>query len=320
MPMSIRAGCLIVLGTACLLAAGTADAQPSPATAARRPSASATDTLLPSAITKVLLLGTGTPIISTERSGNSVAVIVRGVAYVVDAGPGVIRRVLEARSRGIRFDTLAVLFLTHLHSDHTLGVPEFMYYHGDGPLNIIGPAGTEQFIGHLREAWAPDVYVRTHANPDVQARTFEVHAMDVRTPGVVYRDSNVVVTAYEVPHTIWPHALSYRFDTPDRHIVVSGDQRPNDTIVAACDGCDILLHEVYSVAGFSRIQSENRRRYHAFSHTSSYALGEEAARAHPKLLVLYHQLFFGVTPEALVSEVRTRFDGRVVSANDLDVF
>lgn len=282
-------------------------------------SASAQDTLVASPTTRVVMLGTATPILSTERSGNSIAVIVRGTAYVFDAGPGVYRRIMEARQRHLGYDTLAALFLTHLHSDHTLGVPELMYYHGAGPLKVFGPKGTTTFIEHLVAAWAPDVYVRTHANHDVQARDFVVHPRDVSN-GVVYRDSNVVVRAFEVPHTIWRHSLSYRIETPDRSIVVSGDQRPNETIVKACNGCDILLHEVYSDSGYAMLTSPNMRTYHAFSHTSATKLGEEATRAHPKLLVLYHQIYWRSTEAQTLKEVRSRYSGRVVSAHDLDSY
>src|SRR5262249_47120212 len=138
-------------------------------------------------------------------------------------------------------------------------------------------------------------------------------------PGVVYRDSNVTVIAFEVKHGTWPHAFGFRFDTPDRRIVISGDCAPTPAVAAACDGCDILIHEVYSASGL-RSRPPAWQRYHAAFHTSSAELAALAARARPKLLVLYHQLLWVTSEEDLVREVHAGFAGAVVSAHDLDVY
>ncbi len=138
-------------------------------------------------------------------------------------------------------------------------------------------------------------------------------------PGIVYEDERVRVTAFLVEHGNWPESYGYRFDTPDRTVVVSGDTRPSAAIVENCNGCDVLVHEVYSQAGFQR-RDPVWRRYHSSFHTSSLELGRIAAEARPGLLVLYHQLLWGSTPEALVDEIRQVYDGPVVYGNDLDVF
>ena len=129
----------------------------------------------------------------------------------------------------------------------------------------------------------------------------------------------MTVTAFAVPHADWKYAFGYRIQTPDRVIVVGGDDRPNDAIARQCNGCDVLIHEVYSNSGFARVPPI-RQKYHARAHTSTTQLGDMATRARPRLLVLYHQLFFGSTDETLLSEVRSHFSGRVVSAKDLDVY
>ena len=136
---------------------------------------------------------------------------------------------------------------------------------------------------------------------------------------MIYGDERVAVTAIPVRHGAWTSAFAYRFVTPDRTIVISGDTGPTDAIVDACNGCDVLVHEVYSTAGFATRPPE-WQRYHAAYHTSSAELGALAARARPKLLVLYHQLYWGVSDDALVAEVRQVFKGRVVSGKDLDVY
>jgi ribonuclease BN (tRNA processing enzyme) len=135
----------------------------------------------------------------------------------------------------------------------------------------------------------------------------------------VYRDSNVTVTAFEVHHGKWEHAFGYRFQTRDRTIVLSGDTRPTDAVVEACNGCDVLVHEVYSAERF-KARSPEWQRYHAAYHTSTDELAVIATRAHPKLLVLYHQLYWGDDDAALLRQVRAHYAGQVVSAHDLGVY
>ena len=138
-------------------------------------------------------------------------------------------------------------------------------------------------------------------------------------PGIVYEDALVRVIAFRVKHSSWEHAFGFRFETPDRVIVISGDTIPMESIVEHARGCDVLVHEVYSQAGFQR-RTPFWQQYHASSHTSSVELARIAARARPKLLVLYHQLLWGSTPEELLAEIRGIYDGKVVFGNDLDVF
>ena len=276
--------------------------------------------------TRVIMYGTGTPILTAEHSGNSVGVLVRGALYLFDAGPGVERRMLEGVAKGIRFDTIPALFITHLHSDHTLGIPALIYDHGanaafgrGGPLAVFGPPGIREMTEHILAAWSADRGVRAHNNDEAHPSWF-AHATEIVAPGIVYRNSNVVVRAFEVPHSIWPHAFGYRVETADRTIVISGDTRASDAVVTACNGCDVLVHEVYAAEGFRSVPPA-RQAYHSAAHTSAYQLGDLATRARPGLLVLYHQLYFGGASDAdLLREVSTRYGGRVVSARDLDVY
>jgi len=129
----------------------------------------------------------------------------------------------------------------------------------------------------------------------------------------------LTVTAFAVPHGAWQHAFGFRFDTADRSIVITGDTIPTGAVVEACNGCDVLVHEVYAKTGLDRRTSDWQAYYRA-SHTSGVELGEIAARAQPKLLVLYHQLLSGATEAELLAEIRQSFDGPVVFANDLDIY
>ena len=275
--------------------------------------------------TQVVLLGTGNPNPDPDRSGPATAVVVRGRVYLVDAGPGIVRRAAAAARAGVtalRSENLKTVFLTHLHSDHTLGLPDLMLspwvLSRTAPLTVYGPRGTRTLTRHLLEAYADDIDNRRRGAQPHNDTGWRVQAHEIH-PGVVYRDDLVTVIAFSVPHAGWREAYGYRFETPDRAIVISGDTRPDEAVVRACDGCDVLVHEVYSQEGFDRMPPE-WQRYHAGAHTSGVALGALAARARPKLLVLTHGLPWSSTTAEIVREVRAGFSGAVVYANDLDIY
>ena len=275
--------------------------------------------------TRVVMLGTGTPNADPERSGPAVAVVANGHAYLVDAGPGIVRRAAAAAARGdsaLQARKLDVVFLTHLHSDHTLGLPDLMLspwvLERTAPLRVFGPPGTRAMVEHLGAAYAVDVAMRLDGGEPSNRTGWRAEPREI-DQGEVYRDANVTVTAFRVKHGTWPVALGYRFATADRVIVVSGDTAPADAIVEQCRGCDVLVHEVRSEARLATRPAE-WQAYHRAFHTSTAELAELATRARPKLLVLYHQLYWGATDDDLLREVRARYDGAVVSARDLGVY
>ena len=275
---------------------------------------------------RLVLLGTGTPIPDPERGGPSLAIVVNGASYLFDAGPGVVRRATAAAAQdsipALRVANLRYLFITHLHSDHTLGVPDVMLtpavMHRKVPLNVYGPVGTQALVTGILRAYREDIDLRIHGLERGDSNAYRVLVHEVK-PGLVYRDSNVTVTAFRVPHGSWRSALGYRIDARGRSIVVSGDTGPTEAIVDACHGCDVLVHEVYSKNGFDRLDSANRA-YHSTFHTSALELGDLATRAKPKLLVLTHFLFFGETADEILNETRSRFAGKVVVGIDLGVY
>lgn len=275
--------------------------------------------------TQVVMLGTGTPNADPDRSGPSVAVVVNDVPYVVDSGPGVVRRASAASRNGVKglsVEKLRRLFITHLHSDHTAGLPDFIFTPAvldrDAPLEIYGPRGTKRMTDLILKAYAEDINIRLKGLEPAKPRGYEVRAQDIN-PGVIYKDANVTVKAFAVKHGSWKYAYGYRFETADSVIVISGDCAPSESIVEACNGCDVLVHEVYSTTGFAR-RTSDWQRYHSSFHTSSKELAELATKAKPKLLVLYHQLLWGATREQLLEEIARGYSGKVISANDLDVF
>jgi ribonuclease BN (tRNA processing enzyme) len=279
--------------------------------------------------TRVVLLGTGTPNPDPERSGPSVAIVAGGTAYLVDAGPGLVRRAasLAAGFPALQAERLRTVFLTHLHSDHTVGLPDLIHTGWVAgrpvPLRVFGPVGTRAMAEHLTAAYQADITNRTTG---LQPHTENGWKLDPReiagSGGEIYRDSAVTVTAIPVHHDGWPEGTSfgYRFETRERVIVISGDAIPSEAIARACSGCDVLVHEVYAQKGFET-RTADWKRYHADAHTSTRELAELAGRARPKLLVLYHQLYWGASDEDLIREIRAAgYAGLVVSGRDLGVY
>jgi ribonuclease BN (tRNA processing enzyme) len=292
-----------------------------------------TSGLTQTAKTQIVMLGTGTPIPDPDRSGPAVAIVIDTVAYLFDAGVGAVRRASAAGLKGVRafasrtaggqpsprFDRV---FLTHLHSDHTLGLADVIFtpwiQGRPTPLDIYGPPGTKRLVSGILEGNSEDIAERiaSSGGPSPDGWKSVVHEI---TEGVVFKDSRVTVRPFAVPHARWKYALGYRIETPDRTIVISGDTRASSNFAEHCRGCDVMIHEVYSDSGFATLP-RLRQAYHAQAHTSATQLGDIATRAQPRLLILYHQLLFGATEEKLLSEVRSRFSGRVVSAHDLEVY
>jgi ribonuclease BN (tRNA processing enzyme) len=269
---------------------------------------------------QVILLGTGSPNADPDRSGPSTAIVSNGTPYLVDFGPGVVRRAAAAH---IQPSSLTRAFATHLHSDHTVGLADLIFtpwtLERTVPLELYGPPGLRAMANHIEQAYKEDIQIRLHGGEPSNKTGYKVNVHEIKA-GQVYRDANVTVTAFRVPHGEWPFAFGYRFDTSDgRSIVISGDTGPGDAVANACNGCDVLIHEVYSTAGFAR-RPPDWQRYHARYHTSSEQLAAIATKAHPGLLVLTHQLFWGTAEKDLLAEVTRLYSGKVVSGHDLDIF
>ena len=275
---------------------------------------------------RVVMLGTGTPNADPDRYGPSVAVVVDDTSYLVDFGVGVVRRAAAAERAGIAAlgaTKLTRAFATHLHSDHTLGLADLILtpwiLERTTPLTLYGPRGLRAMTDHLIAAYAEDIRIRTRGGEPKHQHDPGLVAVHEIKPGMIYRDERVTVTAFAVPHGAWEQAFGYRFQTPDRTIVISGDTGPDSHIEDQCRRCDVLVHEVYSEAGFKKRPPE-WQAYHSRYHTSAPQLGAIATRAQPALLVLYHQLIWSSTEEDLLKEVQSAYNGKVVSAHDLDIF
>ena len=191
---------------------------------------------------------------------------------------------------------------------------------------------------HILQAYRIDIETRT--NPEGDQRTnpegWKVNAHEIKS-GVIYKDANVTVTAFPTKHAM--ESYGYRFDTPDRSIVISGDTSPTEETIKACNGCDVLIHEVRTLELVSKLPGE-RRSFGAKNHTTSEQLAALAAKAKPSLLIAYHAWIawgpsvlpsgeqpimlttgeFHSAPDILQKEIASRYSGHFVIGRDLDVY
>jgi ribonuclease BN (tRNA processing enzyme) len=277
-----------------------------------------------SLITRLIVLGSGTPVPDPERAGPAYAITYGTRVFLFDAGAGVMRRVAAA---GLPIDGMTAVFLTHLHSDHTLGLPDVIHttwvMGRAAPMPIIGPPGTQAMVDHIQAAWAEDIVVRTEGTERGRRGGHRVTVREV-TSGVVYDSAGIRIRVIPVPHGGWAVAFAFRIDTPDRSIVLGGDTAPSSALEEATKGVDLLVHEVYAsrrVAPEKRPGGELWPQYLREFHTSDEELGAIAARATPRQLILSHVLRMGGTMDEVVAGIRRGgFQGMVVVAKDLDRF
>ncbi len=271
--------------------------------------------------TVVVLLGTGTPRPDPKASGPATAIVVGKLVFLVDAGPGA---ELQLSAAHLPINGVTALFITHLHSDHTLGYPDLIFTSWvmgrRSPLQAYGPHGLQSMTDHLIAAYEEDIKVRTEGLEHETPNGYQVSVHEIG-PGVIYDSLGVRVTAIRVPHGNWAEAFAYRFDTPSRSFLVSGDTRYDEHLIEHARGVDVLVHEVYSAA---KARPEQRpggddwvKYLHEF-HTSDIELGALATRIQPKLLILSHIVRMGATDEELLAGIRAGgFTGNVVVGRDL---
>jgi ribonuclease BN (tRNA processing enzyme) len=287
----------------------------------------------PSGSTLVVMLGTGTPRPDPDRSGPATVIITNDTPYLVDFGAGVIRRATAAYDKGVTAlgygaVNIKTAFLTHMHSDHTLGYPDLIFtpwvMGRRESLHVYGPKGIKAMTEHVLRAWELDIDVRANGVGRHSRTGCGVNAHEI-VPGVIYQDRNVAVTAFAAKHEDVVNSFSFRFDTPDRIVVISGDTTPTQALIENSRNCDILIHEAYSMESYRHV-SPRWQEYRRRAHTSSVELAEIANAVKPGLLVLYHRSNPGGAParadreDILLDELRQLYKGHVVAAHDLDIF
>jgi len=240
---------------------------------------------------KVTLLGTGNPRPVMSRFGPSILVEAGTQKLIFDCGRGATQRLYQLK---IPFTAVTGLFLTHLHSDHTVGIPD-LWLTGwamgrDTPLLVWGPEGTKAMMQHLQEAYAFDIHIRRDVDTKLPGAGVEVVAKDIEE-GVVYNRAGVKVTAFLVDHGEIKPAFGYRVDYGGHSVTLSGDTRPSENLIKFAQGTDVLIHEVIDPEAFGEIVSSDsvaQRKKVIEHHTTPEQAGTVFTRVKPKLAVYSH--------------------------------
>jgi len=305
--MTVR--CEFLLGVLCLSCCGTAVTQGF---------AQVNSSVPPNEI-RVTLLGTGSgPRAFVDKAGVSTLVEAGGERLLFDAGRGSLQRLVQA---GFPMNAVTKLFLTHLHSDHIIGVPDLMLSPWAAaperkvPLEVWGPDGTREMMRHLEEAFAFDIHMRRDVDESFSPDGIRMVAHDIQ-PGKVYERNGVTVTAFLVTHGMVEPSYGYRVDYAGRSVALSGDTSPSDNLVAVCKGVDVLIHEAIDLEVLRRLVPDKGRMDAIVErHTTSEQAAGVFSKVSPRLAVFSHS----PGTAAIVEQTRRSYPGRVEMGEDLMV-
>lgn len=295
--------------------------------------------------TKIITLGTaGGPPPRAQRAQVSTLLMVNGVSYLVDAGDGVLRRMAENK---IAYTSVGKIFLTHLHDDHYSGLAPLIsleWQFGKGAqIDVYGPPGTHQAVAGALQYLSPHGEIREEERK-LAPIVSSVHAHELASSGQVYADDNVKVYAAENTHFHFGaggnaakkfKSYSYRFQTPDRVVVFTGDTGPSDAVAELARGADVLVSEVISADDYLQAMtalaraplSEEQKQRNLFHMTEEHLIPEEvgklAAKAGVKTVILTHfppRINGNDDFTNYIPLVKKHFDGEVLIAEDGKVF
>jgi ribonuclease Z len=263
---------------------------------------------------QVMLLGTaGGPTFNADRNGISTLVIAGTERLLFDVGRNATGGMVRL---GIKPAQLTRVFLTHLHSDHIIALPELLLFGwAQGrttPLQVWGPDGTRAMARNLEQAFAFDIHVRRDVDEKTSAEGIKVIATDIRE-GVVYKSRGVTVTAFLVDHSPVTPAFGYRIDFQGHSVTLSGDTKPSENLVRFAAGTDLLIHEVGWWKQDPQLTAPAARAI-AAHHTDGVEAGTIFARVKPKLAVFSH---YNADPTVTLALVRQHYAGPVEFGADL---
>jgi ribonuclease Z len=293
------------------LAAGVVPAQTVPSAAA--PLAPQSDSL------KVVLLGTGVgPVVNLQQYGASTVVEAGGQRLLFDCGRGATFRLTQA---GIPIGSISRVFLTHLHSDHVIQLPDLLLVgwavgRRALPLTVWGPVGTRDMMNHLQQAFAFDIHMRRDVDERFPAAGIAVVSHDIKGDGVVFNENGLKVTAFLVDHGVVEPAFGYRVDYGGHSVVLSGDTRFSENLIRHAQGVDVLIHEAIDPEMFrTRPDRPDPAIVAAIiaHHTTPEQAGTVFRRVAPRLAVYSH----APNTARVLAQTRTTYTGPLQGAEDL---
>ncbi|RIK07009.1 MAG: MBL fold metallo-hydrolase [Acidobacteria bacterium] len=272
---------------------------------------------------RIQLIGTGLPTPDPRRFGPASLLEIGGRRLLIDCGEGVARRLVEA---GVLANTVDGVLITHLHADHTLGLPAIFtagWVMGrPEQLELYGPSGSEAMAKGMLEFLAEDIGIRSRLEFAGNSKGAELAVTEIRD-GVVLAGDDWSIEAFSVEHPPVEPAFGFRVSEAGRVAVFSGDTRPCDAVVEAAAGAEVLIHECMPTIAMEMARKVGLRQGDAGSgiaayHTSEEDVGKIAARAGVKRLVLNHLPPIG-DPEAIKARIAEDFDGAIHVGSDLDI-
>ena len=270
---------------------------------------------------RLILLGTGGgPRPRKSSSAPAQVIVVNEAAYVIDCGDGVARQLVLA---GIPLSQLRHVFLTHHHSDHNADYGNLLLLAWTSGLrtrvDCWGPPPLQQITTDFLEMSAFDIRTRIEDEERVPLQPLiQVH--ELKEGGQVFEDENIRVRAALVDHPPVLPAFGYRFDAPDRSIVISGDTKPSDNLIELARGADVLVHDALYPAAVDRLvarvpNAATLKKSILSHHTSAEDAGRVAKAAGVKTLVLSHLVPADdpeVTEQMWIDAAKRYFDGKVI--------
>ena len=281
-----------------------------------------------SASTKLFILGTGTPNPNPERMGSSYLVLANDEPYLFDYGTGVVRRIASfspswgGEYQALEVENLKYAFLTHIHSDHTLGLADLIitpWIMGRSePLKIFGPKGAKYMHTNIIKAYQPDIDYRIYGTQPQNSTGYKVIFNELKDK-FVYQDENIKVTAFSNDHGDLQESYGFLIETIDKRILISGDTAMSKNLISYGEDLDYLIHEIYSQKGFDN-KTPDWQKYHQAHHTGPKEVAEIANLLQPKSLILSHILFWGSSEQEILDEVKTFYSGKIIVAEDGMIF
>jgi len=276
---------------------------------------------------KVTLLGTGAPVPSMERFGPSILVEAGGQKLLFDCGRGAAQRLWQLK---IPLGKINALFLTHLHSDHIVGIPDVwltgwipaVYGRRELPLQVLGPTGTKDMMDNLVKAFSWDITTRAKEKNKADSGALVI-AKDIRE-GVIWENKEIKITPFTVRHSDFiDSALGYKIEYAGRTLILSGDTRYSENLIRYAKGADVIIHEV-AAANEQTMQTSPLVNQILGFHTSPEEAGKVFEQTKPKLAVYSHIVLLTAEPSIppptmneVILRTKKTYSGAVEAGEDL---